>query len=230
MTLRRVSARLRAWASDSRDSAVFHLHPPKWDEVLSEKLPFGLDGEAAFRSYLASCHQYLEYGAGSSTLAAARAGVSLVSVESDSTFLSAVERRCRSLAPSGAGKEVFVHGNIGPIGPWGKPVVPAVSRPGIWRRYPMAPWQVVGEDFRADFILVDGRFRVACALAVIAHQPDTSWTLLVDDYVGRDHYGALTHFAELVNLHGRMAEFRPKPGIGPANVRSALERSISDWR
>lgn len=230
MTASSVGTRLRAWARDTRDSVVFHLNPPPWDEVLGEELPFGPDAEETFRGLLASCRQYLEYGAGSSTFAAARAGVALVSVESDPCFLEAVERRCRSLTSAGAGEERFLHGDIGRIGPWGKPVMPAVSRPGIWRRYPLAPWQSLGEDFRADLVLVDGRFRVACALAVIAHQPDTAWTLLVDDYVGRNEYRPIASFAELVALHGRMAQFRPRPGVPAAELSAAFARFTGDWR
>jgi len=197
---------------------------------LGEDLPFGPDAEAIFREMLASCRQYLEYGAGSSTFAAARSGAALVSVESDRRFLSAVERRCRSLAPPGAGEARFLHGNVGRTGPWGKPVMPALSRPASWRRYPLSPWQTFGESFQADLILVDGRFRVACALAVISHQPDTAWTMLVDDYVGRDEYSPIAHFAKLVALHGRMAQFRPRAGVSPTEVNLALARFTGDWR
>lgn len=206
------------------------MRPTTWDEVLGEELPFGPDGEATFRHLLSSCRQYLEYGAGSSTFAAARAGVPLVSVESDPRFLAAVERRCRSLAPADAGEERFLHGNIGRTGPWGKPVVPAVRRPGTWRRYSLAPWEALGADFRADLVLVDGRFRVACALAIVAQQPDTDWTMLVDDYVGREEYAPIASFAELVALHGRMAQFRSRPSVPSSEVESALEHFAGDWR
>ena len=230
VTSRSVRARLRSWARDTRDSVAFQLKPPPWDDLLGEDLPFGADGEALFGTLLAACRQYLEYGAGCSTFAAARAGVALTTVESDARFLAAVERRCRSLAPPDARSEHFLHGDIGRTGPWGKPVVPGVSRPGTWRTYPLAPWLALGQDFRSDFVLIDGRFRVACALAVIGHQPDTSWIMLVDDYVGRDEYAPIADFAELNAVHGRMAEFRPKNGIELARVEAAFARFASDWR
>jgi len=209
---------------------AFQVKPPNWGEVLGDELPFGFDGEAAFRSLLESCYQYLEYGAGASSFAAARAGVALVSVESDPRFLAAVENRCRSIAPMGTGEERFLHGDIGRTGPWGKPVFPSMRRPVKWSRYPLAPWQKLGENFRADLVLVDGRFRVACALAVIAHQPDTSWTLLVDDYLDRDEYKPIAQFAELVAMHGRMAQFRSKAGVQHQDISNALAHFVSDWR
>ena len=209
---------------------MFHIRPPKWDHLLGEELPFGPEGEQAFRSQLASCTTYLEYGSGSSTFEAARSGVAFVTVESDSRFLAAVARHCRAIAPADAKQERFLHGNIGRTGPWGKPVLPSVTRPNTWRRYPLAPWQALGAGFHADFVLIDGRFRVACALAVIAHQPDASWTMLVDDYVGRDEYTPIAHFANLVAQHGRMAQFRPRPGVSSSEVASALVHFTGDWR
>ena len=124
----------------------------------------------------------------------------------------------------------FLHGDIGRTGPWGKPFHPARSRPSLWRRYPLAPWDTFGEDFRADAVLVDGRFRVACALAVILHQPDTRWTLLLDDYVGRSHYQPVEEFAEFVGMRGRMAEFRPAASVSLPAVQAAFEHFVSDWR
>jgi hypothetical protein len=224
-------SRLRVWARDTKDSAKFHLRPPVWDEVLGEELPFGADGEATFDSLIAGCSQYLEYGSGSSTFAVVRAGKRVVTVESDPRFLAAVERRCGKIQDGSAGPSMtFIHGDIGHTGPWGKPVMPWRSRPDAWRRYPLAPWAVLGPEFRADAVLVDGRFRVACALAVILQQPDTQWTMLVDDYVGRPEYEPITDYATLVGLHGRMAEFHPAERTSRAAVESAFEHFVSDWR
>ena len=222
---------LPSWVRDTKESLRFRLKPPVWDDVLSDELPFGTHGEAAFGLLVAGCTQYLEYGSGSSTFAVVRAGTRVVTVESDPRFLAAVERRCEKIQDGSVGPSMtFIHGDIGRTGPWGKPVMPWRSRPDAWRRYPLAPWAVLGSDFRADAVLVDGRFRVACALAVILHQPDTQWTMLVDDYVGRPEYEPITDYATLVGLHGRMAEFRPAESASRAAVESAFEHFVSDWR
>lgn len=221
----------REWARQTWEAVQFHRRPPDWDAVLTDELTFGDEGVAAFRRLLAGASNYLEFGSGASTLAAARARVPLVTVESDPAFLRAVEAKCRAIAGGDAPSSMaFVRADIGATGPWGKPVLPSIQRPGRWRNYPSAPWEQLGTDYRADAVLVDGRFRVACALSVVLHQPDVEWTLLVDDYEGRGHYEAVENFARLVDREGRMARFAPKPHVDRRSLESALYQYTSDWR
>ena len=213
------------------DSLEFHLKPPSWDSVLGDELPFGAGGEEFFYSVVNSSKQYLEFGSGSSTFAVAKTDCSLVTVESDRRFLAAVERRCRGIrSESGTSQMVFLHGDIGRTGPWGKPILPQLPRPQRWRRYPLVPWEALGSGFRADTILVDGRFRVACALAVVLHQWDSEWTLIVDDFVGRPEYEPIAEYARLVGLHGRMAQFSRASHVQRIAVESAFAHYVSDWR
>ena len=221
----------REWARQTWEAVQFRRHPPDWDVVLTDELAFGDEGVVAFEELLAGASSYLEFGSGASTLAAARAGVPLVTVESDSAFLNAVETRCQAIAGEDAPSSMtFVRANIGPTGPWGKPVLPSVQRPRRWRNYPSAPWDQLGADYRADAVLVDGRFRVACALSVVLHQPDVEWTILVDDYEGRSHYEAVEDFARLVERKGRMARFAPMPRVDRRSLESAMIKYTSDWR
>ena len=167
---------------DLRDSAVSRLFPTDWDSELSSDLSFGQISNQGYSDLLGKSNIYLEYGAGASTLHAVKIGKRVVAVESDENFIRAIEAKCSSLSATLTdGLVDLVHANIGRTGPWGKPMLPSIRRPAAWRRYPLAPWKVLGRDFRADFILVDGRFRVACALAVALQQPDIEWDLLVDD-------------------------------------------------
>lgn len=222
---------IRARMRDLRDAVVFHTQSPDWETVVSEDLPFGLEANELFLSKLASAEQYLEYGAGSSTLAAVRTGCSTVTVESDPAFLRAIERRCGALVASESSDSVrFLRGDIGPTGPWGKPIFPSITRAKRWRNYALAPWSELGSDFRADVVLVDGRFRVASALAVVRNQPDVDWTILVDDFVGRAEYAPITDFARFVGTSGRMAEFRPMAGVRTDEVDSVLRHFSADWR
>lgn len=221
----------RQWASQTWEATKFHVSRPNWDEVVSEDLPFGPAGEAVFTEGLRQAHNYLEFGAGSSTLAAIRLGVDVVSVESDRAFLGAIERRIRDSGIRESAQSLeLIHADIGRTGPWGKPVFPSISRPRSWARYPTAPWTRLGQNYRADMILVDGRFRVACALAVILHQPESNWMLLVDDYLGRSHYEDIAKFADFRGMHGRMAEFSPDPRVDRDDAQKAFEHFSSDWR
>lgn len=221
----------REWTRQVWESAHFRVRPPNWNAVLEDQLPFGSAGNSAFCALVGGGGRYLEFGSGSSTLWAVKRDVPTVSVESDLNFMAAVQKRAQSeqlsVKPSSI---VFVHGDIGPTGPWGKPLFPMFARPNRWIQYPMAPWKHLGPDFRAEVILLDGRFRVACALAVALMQPDVSWSLLVDDYVDRDHYKSISAFASLRGTHGRMVEFGPKAGISKIEVERALRHFAADWR
>lgn len=219
------------WMRSARESVSFHLSSPNWEEEISAELPFGKIASDVFMGLIESSSSYLEYGAGSSTLLAYESCERAVSIESDDNFLAAVKRRCMGLERLENSVEFeFVHADIGRTGPWGKPIFPSIARPGRWADYPMAPWRTFGPDFRSDLVLVDGRFRVACALAVVLDQPDIEWTLLVDDYMGRSHYEPIAEFALLTGLHGRMAEFKPKPGVSRTDVQKAFDFFASDWR
>lgn len=227
-----MASSLRSWASSTKESVLFHLSPPVWSEVVDEALPFGPDAEGTYRDLVEGCYSYLEYGAGASTIYAVRHERRVVAVESDSRFLAAVEDRCRHAVASDCrdSEPTLLHADIGPTGPWGKPVFPRVSRPRRWRHYPEAPWEALGSDYRADLVLIDGRFRVACALAVMMHQADSDWTILVDDYPDRPQYAAIAEYARLTELRGRMAVFRPAESADRAGIERAFERFVADWR
>lgn len=226
-----LTSRFRSHARNLRDSFRFHTNPPDWDDILTEDLPFGHQGSQYFQTLIENSRNYLEFGSGSSTFAVAQVGTPFTTVESDARFLEAVHRRCASLPkPPSDSATHFLHGDIGRTGPWGKPIFPSIARPDTWRRYPLAPWLQLGDTYRADAILIDGRFRVACALAVILHQRDTEWTMVVDDYEGRPEYRPIADYAAFSGLHGRMAVFRPASTFSVSDAQVAFDRFVSDWR
>lgn len=198
--------------------------------MITTDLPFGKVGSERFAQLLADSTSYLEYGSGSSTLMAATLVPSLVSVESDPKFLAAVEGLCGP--PAAHEERRFIHAEIGTTGAWGTPLLrrPTRLRVAKWIAYPMAPWISVGREYRTETVLVDGRFRVASALAVVLMQPDTQWAILFDDYEDRPEYWGFETFADLAALHGRMAEFRPRTGVSMAEARLAFEYYRRDWR
>jgi hypothetical protein len=205
---------------------MFRLRPPNWDEAISPELSFGETADSRFLTLVEASTSYLEFGAGSSTLQACRREVRFTTVESDSAFLAAVERKCDSVR----GK--FLYADIGPTGPWGVPRErkPTLERSQRWQRYPLAPWRALGSDFLADVILVDGRFRVACVLAVVLNQSEADWTVLFDDYGDRPEYSEVEEFATLVARHGRMAEFIRRSNVDLSRAAAAFQRFCGDWR
>lgn len=197
--------------------------------AIPERAHFDREAAAYFVERIKSSRVYLEYGSGGSTIQAAGHVQRLYTVDSDSWFLNAVRRKLAE-KPRQADCHLL-HADIGRAPRWALPPEPR-SVPDSWRAYAWGPWQRLWRD-RAmpDIILVDGRFRLACALASLIHLREHSGTqVLVDDYTGRPHYHALEKWATLLALHGSMAVFTLNPAISVLALDAALRCYEADWR
>lgn len=160
----------------------------------------------ALRLAYHSARVILEYGSGGSTvLASEMPGKQIFSVESDPDW-AAMMRRWFDQSP-GVSPVQMVHADIGPTKEWGHPK----THHG-WRHYPAYPLGIWDQkDFRQpEVVLVDGRFRVGCALAT-AYRTRRKVTLLFDDYVQRNHYHVIEEFLGQPEVIGRMAIFEVSP-------------------
>lgn len=191
------------------------LDVPEHPHFEPESTPYFLDR-------LAEAREYLEYGSGGSTVEAARQRKKFTTVESDPYFLRAVQQRI------GRTDGNLIHVNIGLTGEWGYPVFKQKTSARLlrWAKYASAPW---GTNIDPDLILIDGRFRVHCALYSINQLNGRDFELLFDDYVDRPFYGAIEQFARLKHFRGRMAIFGPKE-FDQADMDAAIERYAADWR
>ncbi len=186
---------------------------------------FDAKGLEYFQRVVSEASIYLEYGSGGSTLVASKYVDKLVSVESDVVFKKAVQR---ALTKTNCAVQLLTP-NIGITREWGFPVFGRATKRRVarWRKYPQAPWCIVAlKKASPDMILIDGRFRVACALETLLNVGRDS-LMLVDDYVGRD-YSIIERFAELIALHGRMAEFRRRTVFDEVACRKVLDISYAN--
>lgn len=195
--------------------------------------PF-LDPEALseYKRLLAECRSYLEFGSGGSTLLAARLEKPTLSVECDRFFAASVRKAI------GVAKAVeVIDVSIGLTREWGHPVFtrPTPERLKRWRRYSEAPFVKIAErGVFPDFVLVDGRFRRACALrtAAAAAAAGMPVTIMIDDYLdGRDHYHSVEKFLGAPRKVGRAGIFEIGPG-GPQRIPGPadLDEAASDYR
>lgn len=156
-----------------------------------------------FLELLGRSNHYVEFGSGGSTFQAAKLGLAFTSVDSDPKFLEAVEEK---IAQAGYRRpnQTLRLSAIGKTGEWGYPQGEFTpQRIETFRRYSDLPSRP-----KPDLVLVDGRFRVACALkAMKLLKNDREWTLVIDDYVDRPHYHVLSEFAA-IDFVGRMALIR----------------------
>ena len=178
---------------------------------------FDAEGLEAFKNEVALASSYLEFGSGGSTVFVDRTGLPCVSVESDAMYAKAVQSQLRG------GSVRIICPNIGLVGPWGRPVFRNYAK---WRRYIEAPFPL---DPFPDFVLVDGRFRVACALetAKQAHARGVISTLMFDDYAKRTYYHSVEEYFGKPCFAGRAAIFK----VGRISIpQSAIELSARDPR
>ena len=173
------------------------------------------DSEATtewFVEKLKQSERYLEYGTGGSTYLAAKNKLSFICVDSDRFFLKAVKNKIKNDGYLDEAQQIYKYSDIGLTGPWGFPtmlVKPSLARMELFKKYSDPPQECQSKTFLPDLILVDGRFRVACALKIIRLLAnDNNWLLVVDDYVGRENYHVIEQYAKLDRYVGRMAVFK----------------------
>ena len=159
----------------------------------------------------------MEFGAGASTAEAAHRNIPMISVETDPYYLNAVRKK---ISPNPTCE--LIYWNIGLTTKWGYPILKR-SQPS-WRKYAELPFD---RGFSPELILVDGRFRVHCALQAISRLSD--FELLFDDYGDRECYRAVEQFAKLDRMYGRMAVFKPK-NFDRTALNRAIEQYWQDYR
>lgn len=183
-----------------------------------------------FIARVSQAKRYLEFGSGASSVLAARAGVAFTTVDTDNHYLAAVRTAIAATGHAAPERQTFIHADIGLTEHWGAPVFKSHTpeRLARWAAYPEAPWATGGE--KPDFVLVDGRFRVACALVAIKHLGMGDWELWLDDYQGRDHYRIVERFAVLEKMSGVTAIFRARANIDRAALDAVITQASKDWR
>lgn len=183
-----------------------------------------------FVDRLKNANRYLEFGSGGSTVVAAKFGVDTITVENDRFFARSVV--CK-IGPHAKNKMFAV--NVGVTLEWGYPMIQKQTAPRLkrWAEYIQAPFRHIDSqnDKFPDLILVDGRFRRACALASAqkALARGESTVICFDDYAGRDWYHDIEAELGVPEMVGRMAVFTVQPGQ-PAPSDASLQAAMRDVR
>jgi hypothetical protein len=189
-------------------------------------------GKRLFFAHLQAAGSYLEFGSGGSSIAAARAGTPMISVESDRVYLDSVRAKLRACGCHAPRRQTLIHADIGFTGPWGAPVwhKRTSARLARWRRYPFAPWNKFAALPAPHLILIDGRFRVACALLAIKFLSRRNGIILFDDYEDRDHYHVIERHAHIRLGESRMSTVTARPALDTKTLDADIEWACGDWR
>ncbi|MBC7739079.1 MAG: hypothetical protein H7245_18135 [Candidatus Saccharibacteria bacterium] len=175
---------------------------------------------AALRAAYQAAAVILEYGSGGSTLVAADLpGRRVFAVESAVLWMARMQVWFQDHPPKA--NVVLHHGDIGKTRDWGFPADTKTA--GRWSAYPLSVWD--RPDFaQPDVVLIDGRFRLACALTVLFRSLKPV-TVLIDDYIDRPGYKKIETLVGAPLMAGRMAQFlftpRPLPAAQMAWIMAA---------
>lgn len=151
-----------------------------------------------FNRYCSLAKGYFEYGCGGSTVAASTilSCTNINSVESDINWIIKVKDSIPTVQ--------FTHIDIGPISEFGYPATEINH--SVWHTYSQA-WTTL--DHQADLVLIDGRFRVACALWLCLHPKAVKWAFF-DDFRNRPHYFCILEFIDILEGADDLIVFKPK--------------------
>jgi hypothetical protein len=158
---------------------------------------------------LAEASYYLEYGCGGSTLLACQSTARMiVSIDSDARWIAKLHENEHVSKAAEQGRLVLHHVDIGEVGEWSRPKDETKIRQ--WPHYYL--WPYLALEIQFDLVLIDGRFRVECALAAAAFgSPGT--IVAIHDYKRRAGYYGVEKFFDLVVSVDSLFVFKRRPTI-----------------
>ena len=168
---------------------------------VSTNINFGCQSaNYCFKNLLKKSNYYFEYGSGSSTLYANNKKKNYISIELDKLFYKKIKKITNNE------KIKFV--NVGIVGEYSYPLFIQKKK---FLNYIKSIELYSRKKKFPDFILIDGRFRVACLLFIfsILKKKKIKTNILLDDYHNRPHYSVIKNFYKIKKI-GRMAILKPK--------------------
>ena len=175
------------------------------------------DEKTLFKKYLNNAINYFEFGMGGSTVWANETPdiKKIVCVESNAAWLEKVTNHCKST-------KIITNLINYPVGDFGYPLTilkklqVSETEKLLWESYSKA---INKTNELYDLVLVDGRFRVACALSAYTNLHNEGF-LLVHDYANRTNYHSIEKFFEKIEEVENLACLRKK---APSDVALATE-------
>tara|TARA_R110000824_G_scaffold108705_1_gene256030 strand:+ start:1555 stop:2127 length:573 start_codon:yes stop_codon:yes gene_type:complete len=165
--------------------------------------------EKMFKKVLKESTYYFEWGAGGSTALAAECKNigKIITVESDKEWIQKMTMYITNLDDI-----TFIHNEMDTRPKdWGNPGNNATNTQK--RNYSdRIMEQTDANDI--DLILIDGRFRVACALKAHAVISDNC-VIAFDDYLDRQHYHIIEYYYEIIDRGDRMVLLQKIPDVIP---------------
>jgi hypothetical protein len=176
------------------------------------------DEEEMFVDVVRGVGFYFEWGSGGSTFRACKNGAGkVVSVESQKMWIDEVKQY---EAIKSHPDITFHHININ-AGDMGRPKDNTKKD-----NFPLYS-EVIDKYENIDVVLVDGRFRLACACKAVINRVQS---ILIHDFTSRTHYHDILQYVEIVRQTGTLVEVRPKEDFNMNDLNALYESSKYDYR
>lgn len=155
------------------------------------------------KRYLKKSNFYFEFGSGNSTLLAIKLKVpKIVSIESDLDYVIKGKENDPERKASINYIDIQGDGN-----PWGNPI--DESKSYNWGSYYMSIMNMLSPP---DLVLIDGRFRIMCAIQAYKKCSYNSF-ILIHDYTNRPHYHVIDKLFDRVECQETLQVFRKRKDI-----------------
>ena len=162
---------------------------------------------ALYRHLIQDRSAIVEFGCGGSTLQTLKYSKAILySVESDSDWIERLLKRGRIRRAVRNRRLQFHHADLGPVRKFGYPVFSPTSEQAA--RYHSLIWAKV-EGATIDLVLIDGRFRVACAIEALRHCPKAA--IVIHDFWNRPEYHPLLPALSCLDRADSMGVFSGRP-------------------
>lgn len=161
-----------------------------------------------FRQHLDAASNYVEFGCGGSTYMALSSPVKRIwSTESDPAWVEKLQQEPPIQAALKEQRLHFFCPDLGKVGHLGR--LDQEGDKASWHRYHADVWRSL-DSKRVDLVLIDGRFRIACALQA-ALRVRADCPILIHDYGSRRRkYAPVLEFLSLVDEVDTLATFHIK--------------------
>ena len=175
------------------------------------------------KKYLTKSNRYLEFGLGGSTIfALIHTQIPVISIDTNIPWIDFMKKYKIVSQNLGNRLEIF-HFDIGPTKSWGFPV--DETHKEKFPDFSSKIFELISaDDF--DMILIDGRFRVACALQVILkryHNPQ-NLRILIHDYSFREEYKLVEKYLEVIENQDSLFVFKIRSDIEIDEVQKEYDR------
>lgn len=223
LSVRRNDQGIYEWidASNNEQMERYFLSRDEDNLTTQDSLEPHMDDQtiALFSDLVSRASVYIEYGCGGSTsFAFLNSKAKIIGVDTDGLWID----MALNFMPGRLDRVDLCRVDVGDVGEWGYPS----DADADGTVYSSWPWT---RTDRADLVLVDGRFRVACAVKTML-SARAGTPIIFEDYFGRDHYSMIEKLASPESRHGRSALFKVPNSFDRNLAELIFKRSVKDAR